>query len=168
MSDRTRAAAASDERTLLLAFLDDQRDGVVRKLEGLGAADARRRPTARGNSLISLVQHLGWVERWWVQAVFAGEAPAFPWTDADPEADFRVSDDATVADTIAFYRAECRRSDEIIRAAASLDERAHGEGSSLGDPLPLRHIVLHLIEETARHAGHADITRELIDGSTGM
>lgn len=166
MSDRTRAVATADERTLLLAFLDDQRDAVVRKLDGLSEEDARRRPTAEANSLIALVQHLAYVERWWVRAVFAGESPAFPWTDADPEADFKVADEVTVADTIAFYRAECARSDEIIRRATSLDDLSSGGDGR--DALPLRHIVLHMIEETARHAGHADITRELIDGARGI
>ena len=166
MSDRTRAVATADERTLLLAFLEDQRDAVVRKLDGLSEEDARRRPTEEANSLIGLVQHLGYVERSWLQSSFAGLEVDFPWTDEDPDGDFRVGDAVTVADTIAFYRAECARSDEIIRGAASLDARSTGANER--DPLPLRHIVLHLIEETARHAGHADITRELIDGARGI
>jgi uncharacterized damage-inducible protein DinB len=166
LSDRTRAVATADERTLLLAFLEDQRDAVLRKLDGLDEADARRTPTPEANSLIGLVQHLGYVERSWFQSSFAGRDVEFPWSDADPDADFHVADDVTVAETIAFYRAECAVSNDIIREADSLEQLSvNGTGR---DALPLRHILLHMIEETARHAGHADITRELIDGARGL
>jgi hypothetical protein len=98
---------------------------------------------------------------------FLGEKADVPWSEEDPDADFRVEDDRAVADISSFYRTQWERSNEIVRAATSLDERAVKEIQPENERPTLRWILNHMMEETARHAGHADITRELIDGSIG-
>jgi len=152
---------------MLLAFLDYQRESMVRKLDGLSEEQARFEPTPASNSIIALLSHLGYVERWWFQKVFAGAKPQFPWSKDDSDADFRVTSDRTIDDLITFYRTEWERSNEIARAAPSLDEPAASR-ERRNTSISLRWILNHMIEETARHAGHADITRELIDGSIGI
>src|SRR5947208_1334504 len=152
---------AADEREMLIAFLDFQRESVVMKLDGLTEEQARLRPTPAGNSLISLLSHLGWVEVWWFRMNFLGEQGiAVPWSDEDPDGELRVADDKTIGDLLDFYRANWEQSNEIARSAGSLDDAAAWTKRKDGIPT-LRWILNHMIEETARHAGHADITREL-------
>jgi hypothetical protein len=158
---------AADEREMLIAFLDYQRESVLIKLDGLDEKAARFVVSPKGNSLASIVQHLGWAEIWWFRVRFLGEEVDVPWSDADRDADFRVDDERPVADIVTIYRRECERADEIIRAAPSLDDRAVWVMQPENEQPTLRWIVNHMIEETARHAGHADLTRELIDGSIG-
>ena len=153
---------------MLLTFLEYYRETMVSKVEGLSEEQARITPAPTANSLIGLISHLANVERWWFHECFAGEPEAEPsWgEDEDRDWDFKVPGDRTVADMVAWYRSEWARANDIVAAAASLDEESkHPEGSRRGTTL--RWILVHMIEETARHAGHADITRELIDGSTG-
>lgn len=157
---------AAGERDMLIAFLDYQRETMVAKAEGLNEEQARFRPTGQANSLISLISHLAWVERWWFQGVFRPGEIEFPWSDDDPDADFKVPDDRPLADVVAFYREGWERSNEIARGVASLDEESSKRSKSKG-AFTLRWILVHMIEETARHAGHADLTREMIDGSVG-
>ena len=164
---RVKPPYAADEREMLIAFLDFQRESVVKKLRGVSEEQARRPPSPTGNSLIALVQHLGFVENWWFRVCFAGDADAYLYPEDDPDADFKVPDDRTIEDVVAFYRSEYSLANDIIRAAPSLDAPAAFTNRTDGVPT-LRWILNHMIEETARHAGHADITRELIDGSTGV
>jgi uncharacterized protein DUF664 len=104
------------------------------------------------------------VERWWFQICFAGEDVTHVSTDDDLDADFRIEPGETVEGIIDLYRGEIERSREITKAAG-LDEIA--KKSSRRGHASLRWILVHMIEETARHAGHADIIREAIDGATG-
>ena len=164
---RVNPPYSADEREMLIAFLDFQRESMVRKLEGLSEDQAHLAPSPPGNSLLGLVQHLAWVERWWFRSCFKGERLDLPWTDEDPDADFRVPADRATERVVSFYRGEWERANEIVRRAPSLDEPAAYTRRKDGVPT-LRWILNHMIEETARHAGHADITRELIDGSTGV
>ena len=158
---------------MLGAFLDYHRATLLWKIEGLSDADLRRSIVPSGVTLLGMVKHLAYVERWWFQAVFAGENVAFPWTDADPDADWRVEPGETTAEIIALYKAEVRRSREIVAAGDpdALTPRTMGELDSLArrpdEKKSLRWIITHMIEETARHNGHADILRELTDGATG-
>lgn len=152
---------------MLVTFLDYYRETMIRKLEGLSEAQARWKPAESANSLIAIVQHLAHVENWWFRVCFAGEADAYLYPADDLDADFRIADDETITDLVAFYRSEWEISNRIVRAAPSLDDRAKYTKRTNGVPT-LRWILNHMLEETARHAGHADITRELIDGSTGM
>ena len=145
-----------DERTSLEAWLDYHRGVAGWKLEGVSDEDARRPMVPSGTSMLGLVKHLAGVERWWFPIVFAG-------LDVDDkDDDWEIADD-TVASVIETYRFECARSREISRAAPSLDAMAVNPKR----PAPLRWIMVHMIEETARHNGHLDILREQIDGATG-
>jgi uncharacterized damage-inducible protein DinB len=160
-------AAVADECTVLEAFLDYQREAVLRKVRGLSEEDARRRLVASATTPGGIVKHLRWVELNWFQRVLAGrpptDLPTPPWTDEDPDADFRLEPDESLDQMIAEYEAECARSRQTA-AGRSLDDT--GQHSRMGK-VSLRWIYVHMIEETARHAGHADILREQIDGTTG-
>lgn len=148
------AAGEVDTLTGLLAF---QRASLARKVEGVSEESARRRFVGSDTTLLWLVKHLTMAEVRWFAIRFAGQDVAEPPED--------VADDDTVPDALAAYRDACTRSEAIVAAAPSLDEpcRAIDDG-----PRPnLRWVLAHMLEETARHAGHADIIREIIDGATG-
>jgi hypothetical protein len=155
--------AAGAERELLATFLDVYRGIVAGKLAGLGDEDARRRLVPSATTLLGLVKHLAAVEREWFGLVL-GRRPAAAVGLPVPGDGFTVGPDDTVAGVLAEYRSACEQS----RASAA----EHG----LDDTVPhwrlgsvsLRWIYVHMIEETARHAGHADILREQTDGSTGF
>jgi uncharacterized damage-inducible protein DinB len=132
---------------------------MIRKAEGLTTAQATARSTPTGLTIFTLVRHLVDVERGWFRD-FAGEGvePLYC-TEADPDGDFHPGPDDTLEDALAAYRAEIAHADEIL-AAHELDEAVQ-DGDHL---VNLRWIMVHMIEETARHAGHADVLRELTDG----
>lgn len=163
MEVRTTPKHGSEKETLL-AFLDNNRAVMVWKLDGLSEGDARRPMVRSGTNMLGLVKHLAWVERWWFEDNFAGREVDFPWSDDDPDADFRVEDEETIADIVTLYEVAVADSNEIIDSA-DLDDLA--AVSRDGVSRSLRWIVGHMVEETARHAGHADIVRELIDDNTG-
>ena len=160
---RTKRPIAGPEREMLVAFLDFQRDTLLWKISGLGEEQARREWTPSGTCLLGLVKHLAYVERSWFQRTFAGQDVYIPWRAGDPGGDFRIEPEDTIESVVAFYRAEVERSRAITASAASLDEVARNPDR----PHTLRRILIHMIEETARHNGHADILRELTDGATG-
>ena len=166
MANRVDPPDAASELDMLLAFLDYQRETMIWKLEGLTEEQARSVHSPKGNSIGGMVRHLAYVERSWFRRVFRGEQDLeVPWTKEDPDADFRLSAEMTVDDVIGFYREEYATANDIARSAGSLDDRAVIERE--GVRVTLRWILCHMIEETARHAGHADISREIIDGSVG-
>lgn len=150
---------------MLTAFLDYQRGIVLRKIGELSDEDLRRPMTPSNISLLGMTKHLAYVERWWFRANFLGEDVAFPWSDDDPDADFRMEAEDLTEDIVALYREEIVRS-QAITAAAGLDDVArHSDPDAEG--VTLRWILLHMIEEVARHLGHYDIIRERLDGATG-
>jgi uncharacterized damage-inducible protein DinB len=155
---------ATDEKDLLARFLDHSRGCVVRKVEGVSDDDARLPRTASGTSIGGLVKHLTWVERGWLKNRFLGVDDGSPSTDADPDADMRMEPGEALADLVAEYRRAAEESRAIF-AAHDLDAitiRHPRRG-----PVSLRWIGWHLVEETARHAGHVDILREQLDGVVG-
>ena len=164
-TERKDTPFEGSEKELLEATLDYHRATLLQKTSGLSEHDLRREMTASGTNLLGLVKHLAYVERWWFQWIHAGDDVHFPWTDDDPDADFRAEADETAEQVFALYRAENEHA-RTIASAAELDavaRRAHR-----GNARPsLRWVLLHMIQETARHNGHADIVRELIDGTTG-
>lgn len=165
MQDPERRQRRQDgsEREQLTAFLDFQRDTLLWKLSGLTDGQLRERRTPSGMSLLGLVKHLAYVERNWFQARFLGRDLYVPWRAGDPGADFRIESDETPESVVRFYLDEVETSRGIVAAAASLDVVAvAGE-----PPRSLRWILVHMIEESARHCGHADFMRELADGQTG-
>jgi len=163
--DRRNPPEFGPEKPMVAAFLDFHRATLLWKLDGLGDADLRRPMTASGLTLLGLVKHMAYVERWWFQAVFMGEDAGSPGSEDDPDADWRVGEDESTEMILALYRAETARSREIV-AAAELDDHPRRPHPPEGEQT-LRWIALHMIEEIARHNGHADIMREAIDGATG-
>ncbi|MEA2497747.1 MAG: hypothetical protein QOH26_152 [Actinomycetota bacterium] len=165
--DTGAVAAVADERTTLEAFLDFYREAVKAKVRGLSEEDARRRLVPSETTLAGLIKHLCRVELSWFQNRLARipleDLPALlKWID-DPEGDFRVGPDETVETLITLYDEQCALSRQTA-AKFELDEVV--PHPVLGK-VSLRWIYVHMIEETARHAGHADILREQIDGATG-
>ncbi len=156
-------AATGDERQVLEAFLDFLRAMVVRKAQGLSEQDVRRRHVPSATTLAGLVGHLTVVERNWFERVLAQDPAMAPPSEEDADRSFAVGDDDTVEALIAAYEQACARS-RSIAARFPLDHEVPHE--QIG-PISLRWIYIHMIEETARHAGHADILRELTDGATG-
>ena len=157
----TEAAHHGDERTTLAGMLQRQRDLVAWKLqdmpEHLGSV-----ATPSGMSLRGLVRHLTNVERSWMRDVFAGQdGLRYDWTEDDPEAEWRVPAEMTMTQLLADYAEESRRCDTVVVAASSLEVTSASRDTSL------RWILLHLVEETARHLGHIDLLRERADGNTG-
>jgi uncharacterized damage-inducible protein DinB len=153
---------AAGERRTLLALLDLQRAAVTSICAGCSDEDLRARLVLSSTSILGIVKHLAYAERWWFQDNFAGREVGYPWTDTDPDAEFRISPDESTQAVLDFYAAECRTSRDIV-AAAELDDRAARRAE-----LSLRWIVGRMIWETARHAGQADILREQLDGVTGL
>ena len=140
----------------MCSLLQYQRDSVVRKVQGVDDAAARRSMVPTGTSLLWLVKHLAYAETIWFVQRFAGEDVELP--------DATVHDDDTVGAAVDLYRSTCARVDAIV-AVASLDDLCADAPNF--PPLDLRWVLAHMLEETARHAGHADILREAIDGTTG-
>jgi uncharacterized damage-inducible protein DinB len=154
---------AASERELLISFLDLYRETILVKVGGLTEEQLRRRLVPSPTTLLGIVKHLGYVERSWFRMRFHGEDLPVPWTQEDPDADFRIEPDETAESVVAFYRDQVERARAIV-AAAQLDDRVKGQAKQA---YTLRWILIHMIEETARHAGHADILREQTDGATG-
>ena len=153
----------ADERETLNGFLDYLRGAVVVKATGLSDADGARRLLPSLTTVSGVVQHLADVERSWFRERLDGQAdvPSL-WSEEDPDGDFRVSADDSLADIIADYEAACAESREVA-ARYSLDDMCRAPDIRHN----LRWVLTHMIEETGRHAGHVDILREMIDGVTG-
>ena len=160
--------ASWDERTTLTTFLDYARDTVHAKCAGLSDADARRAPLP-GSPLMTisgLVSHLRWVESAWIEEKMLGTAIDAPWTDDDPDREYRVAVEVPLAQLLDEYRAACARHRDLV-ADLPLDAPSRGMDGR-AEPVTLRWVLLHLTEETARHNGHLDILRELADGTRGI
>jgi hypothetical protein len=162
MVDHPPPRSTAPEREVLTAALQYLRDSLVRSCDGLTDAEVRRSPVPTGTSLLWLVRHAAFAESVWVLDRFSGLEPVPPDTDVLLP-DEGVSDDEPAA-SIALFRATSTRVDEVV-AGASLDDLATPTATDAA--ANLRWILVHLIEELARHAGHADIIRELLDGTTG-
>lgn len=162
---RTQPPLGGEEREMLVGFLNGQRDTLLWKLDGLDDEQVRRPHEPSGLTLLGIVKHLTDVERSWFREVVAGEDLGHLWDDADPDRYWRIEPEDTTAGLIADYRAECAAADAIVLASDL--------GAPVTGPRPreqgmtIRWVVLHMIEETARHYGHADLIREAIDGRTG-
>jgi uncharacterized damage-inducible protein DinB len=156
---RPDASEPADETTMLRGWLQHLRASAIDKVEGLDDTQLRWRPTPTANSLGAIVVHLGYAERFWFRLVFAGEEMDDSWRRHM----FRLPDGWSVDDVVAFYRAESELCDAVLDEATSLDEPSRASIRQT----TLRWAVTHMIEETARHVGHMDITRELIDGRIG-
>ncbi|HEY4378216.1 MAG TPA: DinB family protein [Acidimicrobiales bacterium] len=156
---RPDESVPADEMAMARAWLTYLREASIHKLADLDDEQLRWKPAPTANSLGQIVVHLGYAERLWLRAIFAGEPMDMGWRAHM----FDLPDGWSVDDVVAFYRAETAAADAVLDAASSFDLPSSGPIRST----TLRWAVVHLIEETARHAGHLDITRELIDGRTG-
>jgi uncharacterized damage-inducible protein DinB len=145
-----------DERELFLRWLRFLRGVVVRKIDGVSDEQARWTPDGALICLIGIMNHLTHVESRWIDGALLGGAVD------QSEDEYRPGSEVTVARAVDAYRARGAATDAVVRSMPSLDERCRGR-----DDLDLRWVLLHLINETARHSGHADATRELLDGTTG-
>jgi uncharacterized damage-inducible protein DinB len=162
---RTNPPYRGNEKETQLGFLRFMRQTVVMKCHGLTEEQMRATPTASSMTLLGMVKHLTIVERYWFRGVFLDADVDLPWSEEDPDGDWRHTEADSAAAAIADYLAECKLSDAVI-ADHGLDELAAWAKSD-EERVNLRYILTHLIEETARHCGHADIIRESIDGVTG-
>jgi len=155
-------AFGEDERSVLLGYLTYHRTVLARKAEGLSDEDVRRAAMASSDlTLLGLIRHMTDVERWWFRRVSRAEdiPPLF-----EDDEEWRLPAEATIADALAAYWDEIAVIDRHL-TTASMDERNAG-GPDPGQHT-LRRAIVHMIEEYARHCGHADLLRESIDGSTG-
>jgi uncharacterized damage-inducible protein DinB len=150
---------AESEPEVLRFFFNRVRDAVVRASAGLTSQQQRAPGVPSGTSLLGLIKHLTAVEEHWFQRVFPGQ-------DRSIDMSMDVPASATRDQIVAAYRRSCARSDEIARAAPAPSTIAKTANPGEDQPVSLRRIMAHMIEETARHAGHADILREQIDGAT--
>ncbi len=149
-------AGSSDERELLLSWLNYLRGAVLRKLAGISDEQARWRPDGALISLLGIVNHLTHVEWRWIDGGILGRSTQ------RTEAEFAPGAELTVSAATSAYQQRAAATDAVMRAASSL-----AVPCSMQPGTDLRWVVLHLINETARHAGHADAARELLDGTTG-
>jgi len=154
------------ERETLEGSLDWYRAVVERKVGGLTLDDAKRVMTPTGLSALGVLKHLGWAERGWFRERFAGEDVEAIDVDGDNSPEFTIGDEDTVESVIGFYGAEVEESRRVSRDAPSLDALSAKEALYRGH-VTLRWIIVHVLEETARHAGHLDLMRENIDGRVG-
>ena len=163
---RHRPPFGADHRAALLGWYDLQRGIVVMKCEGLSEVDARRPviPTSPLMTAGGIVSHLTWAEQLWFEHAFLGRDFEGPGWDGVDDSEFEVGDRA-LAEVLAAYDTQCRRSDQVIAAHDLDDLGVGGQFPSAGSTLGW--MLLHMLEETARHAGHLDLVRELLGGEIG-
>jgi uncharacterized damage-inducible protein DinB len=155
---------AGSERAQLAGFLDYLRSTIVYKCTGLDDEQARRAQlpspllTAAG-----IVKHLRWVEAYWFETILADRPDAAPYTREDPDADWRIEAGETISELLNDYAAQCAVSREIV-TGLELDHEVPFRDKGT---VSVRWVLIHMVEETGRHAGHIDVVRELLDGSTG-
>jgi uncharacterized damage-inducible protein DinB len=167
-----QAPALTDERELLFAYLTQQRDGIRYAAHGLTEAQARLTPSAISLSIGGLMKHVATMERGWIDMVLQRQHPiAQPEAASRYEEGFCLLPHETLAAALAAYAAVARDTEAVVRAIPDLNQVVPVPKGVPWFPADVeawtvRWVLLHLIEETARHAGHADIIRESIDGAT--
>jgi uncharacterized damage-inducible protein DinB len=167
VANRTDVPRTGGERELLRGYLDFHRETLAGKCAGLADEDLRRAAAPPSDlSLLGLVRHMAEVERSWFRRVVAGEDVPLVWSaDGDVQAAFDVSG-ASVPEAWAAWEAEIEHARRIERAAPSLE--VTGVDRRSGEEYALRRVLVHVVQEYARHNGHADLIRERIDGATGV
>jgi hypothetical protein len=153
------ARTVTDERDGLLAYLAQQRGALCASVLGLTDEQARATPTASELSLGGLIKHSARTERRWVIAGIAGQPLPGLWPIENWPDDFRMSQDETLAGLLSYYAQTAAQTEQIIAEGADL-----GQPTAMDPEKSARWVLLHLLKETARHAGHADIIRETLDG----
>ena len=160
----------ANERDALAQYLDYQRETVLLKAEGLNQEQLAQRIPTSALTLAGILYHLALNEESWMEVRFLGLPEREEWAgvdwDADPDWEFRTATTMAPDELRERYRAACDRSRQAAAAAGGLDQMSVFKGDNDWQ-FSLRWLLLHLIEETARHAGHADLLREAIDGTVG-
>jgi len=161
-AERVDPPYEGDERTLLLAWLEFHRATLAMKCDGLTDEQLRTRSVPPSKlSLLGLVRHMAEVENNWFRFWLGGDGPAARW---EGDEDFDV-DGADVAEAFDYWRGECDNARQVVARFGSLDDVGAGQKVSAG--ISVRWTLQHMIEEYARHNGHADLLREALDGTTG-
>jgi uncharacterized damage-inducible protein DinB len=163
--ERPDPPKCADERTMLESWLEFHRATLGAKCAGLTPGQLRQRAVEPSSlSLLGLVRHMAEVERGWFRRCLAGETLTAIWnTRENPDADFDDVDGADCESDTATWRDECARARAVMSGIDSLDHT----GERRGQEISARWVMVHMIEEYARHNGHADFLRERIDGATG-
>lgn len=160
---------AADERTMLLAFLDFHRAALKDRAWGLDYDQLQRTHAPSTLTLARILGHMAWVEDFWFRVRFDGQSPAEVWSSIDWEADgdgeMTLSTSWSVEELMGHFDAAVADSNTRTAAAPTLDQLSSSE-TNTGEHWDLRWILVHMIEEYARHCGHADMIREAIDGDT--
>lgn len=147
----------------LRAALDRHLDVVLWKIDGLDEEQVRRRMTPSGTSLLGLVKHIAAVHYGWFCDTFGVAHEPLPFDQDDPEADFRIEPHESTADIVALFQRARVAADAVIDRS-DIDDVGQ---AWFGETVSMRWVLIHMVEEVCRHAGHMDILRELIDGATG-
>ncbi|MFF1694918.1 DinB family protein [Streptomyces sp. NPDC058257] len=165
---RAQPSLTADERASIEGWLDYHRATLLSKCAGLGDEQLRRTPVASSSlSLMGLVRHLSENERYWFRVIASGEdLPEIYCTEEEPERDFNPAKDDTWAEAEETWQAEIAAA-RVATAEFGLDDLSVGKSLHRGAHFNMRWIYTHMIEEYARHNGHADLVRELVDGATG-
>ncbi|MQA97514.1 MAG: DUF664 domain-containing protein [Streptosporangiales bacterium] len=164
---RTDTPQSWDERATLATFLDYVRAAAVDKCAGVSEEHARTAyvPSSPLTTMSALISHLRWVEYSWFETVFLGEKNEGPWKDDPDDPDREMAADTPLATLIADYEEQSARYRDLV-AKTDLDATAV-RAIRDGRHVTLRWILMHLVEETARHNGHLDLLREMADGTKG-
>jgi len=170
MTSRTDPPLAADEATTLRGFLDYHRDTLRLKTAGLDAVQLGICLAPSTMTLGGMLKHLAFVEHWWFACVFEGHEYAEPWASvdwkADADWDWHSAADDTPEELRAMLDAAVAASDEVLARVTDLGQLSQRSGRE-GSPFSMRWILAHMVEEYARHNGHADLIREWIDGEVG-
>jgi len=158
-----RGRYTAGEKESLRISLDRHRDAALWKIAGLDDEQLRRPMTQTGTNLLGLVKHLAGSEYQWFCEAFGRPFEAIPYFDPDDPAVMHVAPAETTADVVGYYDRARAAADSAIGELAMEDTGT----AWWGDEVSMRWVLIHMIEDTARHAGHMDILRELIDGQTG-
>ena len=173
MSDsRPKIPTAADELTTLTTWLDWFRATLRMKAGDLDSEQLNLTLAPSTMTLGGMVKHMAWVESWWFVETFLGEPAAEPWVSApwkrDRDWEWHSAADDGPEQIWGLFDREVERARAIVAEAGDLDTHAVKASRRTGEPFSLRWILVHMIEEYARHVGHADLIRESIDGSTGQ
>lgn len=167
---RTDPQPATDERTTLVEFVEFHRATVLEKVAGLTHEQLNRALLPSGTTMAGLLKHLALVEDSWFWERIADAGDLSPWSEApfdeDPDWDFHSAHLDTPEELVALYEAACERSRRVLAGVASLDQLTV-QPNGAGERFSVRWVLVHMVEELARHNGHLDVLRELIDGTTG-
>jgi uncharacterized damage-inducible protein DinB len=152
----------------LIGFLDLQRARALEIVAGLDDQQLRKPVLPSGWTVLGMIEHLGHAERHWFQRVTLGVAEPLPWAD-DEDEDGPYTSARPAEVVFAFYRDQVERANAVLASTPlSIPPRGRHNRDGADEVTDLRFIVLHMIEETARHLGHLDAARELLDGQVGL